>query len=109
MFLLAFLLGLAVGLGFWVWQQVHLNWYLERLLQPLNSHDHKISSIKLLLRPRLWQEIYLVNKQRQDLQQSLSTYKEVLDFAPLGYLQVDEENQLLWCNQQAREILYLQR
>jgi two-component system phosphate regulon sensor histidine kinase PhoR len=27
----------------------------------------------------------------------------------MGYLQVDEENQLLWCNQQARKILYLQR
>ncbi|MFN7499287.1 MAG: sensor histidine kinase [Dolichospermum sp.] len=109
MFLLGFLLGLAVGLGFWVWQLVHLNWYLERLLQPFNSHSQKMTNIKLLLRPRLRQEIALVNKQRQDIQQSLSTYKELLDFAPLGYLQVDEENQLLWCNQQAREILYLQR
>ncbi|MTJ12718.1 HAMP domain-containing histidine kinase [Anabaena sp. UHCC 0187] len=109
MFLLGFLLGLAVGLGFWVWQQVHLNWYLERLLQPLSCHSHKITNIKLLLRPRLRQEISIVNRQQQDLQQSLSTYQELLDFAPLGYLQVDEENQLLWCNQQAREILYLQR
>ena len=109
MFLLGFSLGLAVGLGFGVWQQVHLNWYLERLLQPLNPHSHKITNIKLLLRPRLRQEISIVNKQQQDLQESLSTYQELLDFAPLGYLQVDEENQLLWCNQQAREILYLQR
>jgi len=109
MFLLGFLLGLAVGLGFWVWQLVHLNWYLERLLQPLNSPSQKMTNIKLLLRPRLRQEIAIVNRQRQDIQQSLSTYQELLDFAPLGYLQVDEENQLLWCNQQAREILYLQR
>ena len=109
MFLLGFLLGLAVGLGFWVWQQVHLNWYLERLLQPLSSHSHHITNIKLLLIPRLRQEISIVNRQQQDLQQSLYTYKEVLNFAPLGYLQVDEENQLLWCNQQAREILCLQR
>ncbi len=109
MFLLGFLLGLAVGLGFWVWQLVHLNWYLERLLQPFHSHSQKMMNIKLLLRPRLRQEVALVNKQRQYLQQSLSTYQELLDFAPLGYLQVDEENQLLWCNQQAREMLYLQR
>ncbi|MDB9535128.1 PAS domain-containing sensor histidine kinase [Dolichospermum planctonicum CS-1226] len=68
-----------------------------------------MTNIKLLLRPRLRQEIAIVNRQRQDLQQSLSTYQELLDFAPLGYLQVDEENQLLWCNQQAREILHLQR
>jgi two-component system, OmpR family, phosphate regulon sensor histidine kinase PhoR len=109
MFLLGFLLGLFVGLGFWVWQQVHLNWYLEQLLQPSSFHSHKISNIKLLLRPRLRQEISLVNRKQQDLQQLLATYRQLLDFAPLGYLQVDEENQLLWCNQQAREMLYLQR
>ncbi|OBQ21209.1 cell wall metabolism sensor histidine kinase WalK [Anabaena sp. AL93] len=109
MFFLGFFLGLVVGLGFWVWQQVHLNWYLERLLQPLNSRSHETNNIKLLLRPRLRQDMSMVNKQRQDLQQSLSMYQELLDFVPLGYLQVDEENQLLWCNQQAREILYLQR
>ena len=109
MFLLGFFLGLVVGLGFWVWQQVHLNWYLERLLQPLNSRSHETNNIKLLLRPRLRHDMSMVNKQRQDLQQSLSMYQELLDFAPVGYLQVDEESQLLWCNQQAREILYLQR
>jgi two-component system phosphate regulon sensor histidine kinase PhoR len=27
----------------------------------------------------------------------------------VGYLQVDEENQLLWCNEQAQKLLYLQR
>ena len=109
MLFLGFLLGLVVGLGFWVWQQVHLNWYVKRLLQPLNSRSYETNNIKLLLRPRLRQDVFMVNKQRQDLQQSLSMYKELLDFAPVGYLQVDEENQLLWCNQQAREILYLQR
>ncbi|MFM5887438.1 MAG: sensor histidine kinase [Dolichospermum sp.] len=109
MFLLGFLLGLAVGLGFGIWQLVHLHWYLEQLLQPFNSPSLKMTNIKLLLKTSLRREIAIVNRQRQDLQQSLSTYQEVLDFAPLGYLQVDEENQLLWCNQQAREILYLQR
>ena len=109
MFLMGFFLGLAVGLGFWVWQQVHLHRYLEQLLQSPSSNFHKITNIKLLLRPRLRQEISMLNRQQQNLQQSLSMYKELLDFAPLGFLQVDEENQLLWCNQQAREILYLQR
>jgi two-component system phosphate regulon sensor histidine kinase PhoR len=109
MLFLGFLLGLVVGLGFWVWQQVHLNWYVKRLLQPLNSRSYETNNIKLLLRPRLRQDVFMVNKQRQDLQQSLSMYQELLNFAPVGYLQVDEENQLLWCNQQAREILYLQR
>ncbi|MEH2254320.1 sensor histidine kinase [Nostoc sp.] len=106
MLLLGFFLGLAVGIGFWVWQQVQLNRYLGRLLQPLTSHSDKMG---LLLFPALRQEIAMVKQQRQDLQQSLQTYQDLLDFAPVGYLQVDEENQLLWCNRQAQEILYLQR
>ncbi|MBK1990582.1 PAS domain-containing sensor histidine kinase [Sphaerospermopsis aphanizomenoides BCCUSP55] len=106
MFLLGFILGLSIGLGFWLWQQVQLNGYLERVLQPLNSHADKIG---FPLLPRLRQEMSMVRQQQQDLQLSLQTYQELLDFAPLGYLQVDEENQLLWCNQQAREILHLHR
>ena len=106
MLLLGFFLGLAVGIGFWIWQQVQLRRYLGRVLQPLSSGSSKIV---LPLIPRLQREIATVKQQRQDLQQSLQTYQDLLDFAPLGYLQVDEENQLLWCNQQAREILYLQR
>ncbi|MBG1239949.1 sensor histidine kinase [Nostoc sp. NZL] len=105
MLLLGFCLGLAVGIGFWVWQQVQLNRYLGRLLRPLTSHSYKMG---LLLIPGLRQEIAMVKQQRQDLQQSLQTYQDLLDFAPVAYLQVDEENQLLWCNRQAQEILYLQ-
>lgn len=105
MFLLGFILGLAVGIGFWIWQQVQLNRYLGRFLQPYSSS----TEVALPLLPCLRQEIKTLKQQRQDLQQSLETYQDLLDFAPIGYLQVDEENQLLWCNQQARAILYLQR
>ncbi|MBE9008562.1 PAS domain-containing sensor histidine kinase [Fortiea sp. LEGE XX443] len=105
MFLLGFILGLAVGIGFWIWQQVQLNRYLGRVLQPYSSS----TEVALPLLPCLRQEIKTLKQQRQDLQQSLETYQDLLDFAPMGYLQVDEENQLLWCNQQARAILYLQR
>jgi two-component system phosphate regulon sensor histidine kinase PhoR len=105
MVLLGFLLGLAVGIGFWIWQQVQLNRYLARVLQPYSGS----TKVALPLLPRLRQEISTLKQQCQDLQQSLQTYQDLLDFAPMGYLQVDEENQLLWCNQQAREILYLQR
>ncbi|MFN6563334.1 MAG: sensor histidine kinase [Nostoc sp. ChiSLP01] len=106
MLLLGFFLGLAVGIGFWVWQQVQLNRYLRRVLQPLTPHSYKVG---LPLIPGLRQEIMLLRQQRQDLQQALQSYQDVLEFAPVGYLQVDEENQLLWCNQQAQDILYLQR
>ncbi|MBH8554347.1 histidine kinase [Nostocaceae cyanobacterium CENA357] len=106
MLLLGFLIGLAVGIGLCIWQQIQLNRYLAREIQLLTSRFSKIS---LPLIPDLQKAIATLKQQRQDWQQSLQTYQDLLDFAPLGYLQVDEENQLLWCNQQAREILYLQR
>ncbi|WP_414544495.1 sensor histidine kinase [Nostoc sp. CCY0012] len=105
MLLLGFFLGLAVGIGFWIWQQIQLNRYLGRVLSPLTANTSEVS---LPLIPRLQRKIATIKQQRQDSQHSLQIYKDLLDFAPLGYLQVDEENQLLWCNQQAREMLYLQ-
>ncbi|MCG6135088.1 MAG: PAS domain-containing sensor histidine kinase [Nostoc sp. LLA-1] len=105
MLLLGFFLGLAVGIGLWIWQQIQLNRYLGRVLSPLTANTSEVS---LPLIPRLQRKIATIKQQRQDSQHSLQIYKDLLDFAPLGYLQVDEENQLLWCNQQAREMLYLQ-
>ncbi|NET02087.1 MAG: PAS domain-containing protein [Sphaerospermopsis sp. SIO1G1] len=113
MFVLGFLLGLAIGLSFWLWHQVKLNYYLQRIVQPVNSHNHRnfLSWLpfSLNLSDRLLQEMLTTKQNQQDLYLSLETYRQLLDVAPLGYLQVDEENQLLWCNQQAREILSLQR
>lgn len=106
MLVLVFFLGLAIGIGFWIWQQIQLNRHLRQLLQPFTPHSSKVM---LPLIPGLRHQIALVERHQQDLHQSLQTYEKLLDFAPMGYLQVDEENQLLWCNQQAREILYLQR
>ncbi len=106
MFLLGFLLGLAVGFGFWLWQQFQLNSHLEQLTQPLNPHAEKIL---LPLLAGLHRKISTVRDEQQNLRLSLKAYEQLLDAAPLGYLQVDEENQLLWCNQCAREMLYLQR
>jgi two-component system, OmpR family, phosphate regulon sensor histidine kinase PhoR len=106
MFLLGFSLGLTLGIGFWIWQQVQLERYLKRIFKPLNSHYFKVS---LPMIPSLRLEFAMVMQQWQDLQESLETYQQLLNVAPLGFLQVDEENQLLWCNQQAKEILYLER
>ncbi|MEA5574254.1 HAMP domain-containing sensor histidine kinase [Calothrix sp. UHCC 0171] len=107
MFVLGFSLGLIFGVGFWVWQQYQLNRYLAQMLQPLTTRSPL--SVSLPLIPRLRDEIALVKYQGQFLQQQLRTYQDLLEFAPIGYLQVDDENQLLWCNEQARVMLYLER
>lgn len=106
MVLLSFCLGLMVGLSIWVWQQFQLNRYISQVLRPLTANGTKVA---LPLIPRLRHELALVKYQGLHLQQQLQTYQDLLEFAPIGYLQLDDQNQLLWCNSQAREILYLQR
>lgn len=106
MAVLAFFLGLTIGIGFWLWQHTQLHWKLRHLLQMIQTDASEVS---LPLIPRLRREILLQQQQRQELQDRLQTYEELLQVAPIGYLQVDEENQLLWCNEQARQLLGLQR
>lgn len=106
MLILAFLLGLGVGLGFWVFSQIQLNRFLRQTLRPRTLEK---SSVFLPLMPKTRQVIILAALQKLHLQQQLQTYQYLLDFAPIGYLQVDEENQLLWCNEKAQKMLDLQR
>lgn len=104
--LLAFFLGLMIGIGFWLWQYTQLHWKLQRLLQMIQTDTSKVS---LPVIPRLRREIVLQQQHYEELKDKLQSWQKLLDVAPLGYLQVDEENQLLWCNEQARQLLGLQR
>ncbi len=104
MTLLAFLLGLALGIGFWLWQQRRLQGKLKQMLGVLQTDT---SSTSLSVLSRLRREISLANQHREELQQELLLRQRLLDVAPLGFLQVDEENQLLWCNEQARHWLQI--
>ncbi|MDM9383080.1 ATP-binding protein [Chlorogloeopsis sp. ULAP01] len=101
-----FFLGLTIGLGFWLWYKIQVYRLLGRIPPSLKSQS---SEVTLPLIPRLRSEITSLKEQQEELQQDLQNYKNLLEMAPVGYLQVDEENQLLWCNQLAREMLYLQR
>jgi two-component system phosphate regulon sensor histidine kinase PhoR len=106
MVLLAFLLGLGIGICLWLWQYSQLQAKLRRLLQII-PHSEAGTSWGML--PRLRREIILAQQQREELQAKLQTWQQVMRVAPVGYLQVDEENQLLWCNQQAQQLLGLQK
>ncbi len=106
MAVLAFFLGLTIGMGLWFWQVNKIHRQLQQLLRALQGDSSKIS---LPIFPHLRREITRQQQQREELQAQLKTYQELLQAAPLAYLQVDEENQLLWCNEQARQLLGLQR
>jgi two-component system phosphate regulon sensor histidine kinase PhoR len=102
----SFLLGLAVAIGFWFWQQIRFKRKLRHLLETFGT---EVSEISLPLIPRLRREISLQNQRQQQLLSQLQTWETLLETAPVGYLQVDEENQLLWCNQKAKQLLGLQK
>jgi two-component system phosphate regulon sensor histidine kinase PhoR len=104
--ILEFLLGLSVGLGLWGWQQVRLNYRLTALLQDLKFSAPPST---LSLTSRLALAIAYQQKSLQQLEQQVETWRQVFYSAPMGYLQVDEENQLIWCNQQARQLLGIQQ
>jgi two-component system phosphate regulon sensor histidine kinase PhoR len=106
MTLIAFLVGLAIGIGVWLWQQRRLNRRLKQMLGSLHS-DASSSSMPIV--SRLRQEITFANQQRELLEKKLEIRKHLLQIMPIGYLQVDEENQLLWCNEQAQQLLQINR
>ncbi|MEB3181578.1 MAG: PAS domain-containing sensor histidine kinase [Nostocaceae cyanobacterium] len=104
--LLAFLIGLSLGLGLWFLHVSQLQRQLRKLLQAFEAESTQVA---LPLIPRLRLEMAAIKEQSYHLEEKLLSYQQLLDSAPVGYLQMDEENQLLWCNQQAQKLLCLQR
>ena len=106
MTVLPFFLGLGIGIGLWLWQYTRIKRKQRSLLQLFPGDT---SSVSLSTLPCLRREIILLQQQQQDLHSQVQTWQQLLQVAPVGYLQVDEENQLLWCNQQAQQLLGLAR
>jgi two-component system, OmpR family, phosphate regulon sensor histidine kinase PhoR len=100
-----FLLGLVIGLALLGWQLVRLNLRLRKLIQgvELNASELPFSTTsQLTLAIARQQQI------QQELERQLETSRQVLYSAPIGYLLVDDENQLVWCNEAASQLLHIQ-
>lgn len=103
----AFILGLALGIGFYLWKQYQ---FKRQLAQILNASSDTVDLMTSLPSSSLIRrEMSYLEGQCQSLKKELQTWQTLLEEAPIGYLQVDEENQLLWCNRQARELLKIDR
>ncbi len=100
--LLGFLLGLAVGIAlvaiFRRRYDIRLKRLLDRLEEPqlLSALDYD---------SQLASAIGAKERQIELLNAQLKASRYLLQSAPVGYLQVDEENRLLWCNRRAQEFL----
>ncbi|GAB4144858.1 MAG: ATP-binding protein [Cyanobacteria bacterium J069] len=101
--ILDFLLGLVIGLGLLCWQQMRQRQRLTRLLRELQTADVETSPFSATSQLAL--TVARQQRIQQQLQSEVQTYQSILHAAPVGYLQLDDENRLVWCNQQARSLL----
>lgn len=106
MAVLPFLLGLTVGIGLCLCQQFWIRKQLRQMLQMLQTDG---SSISLPIVSRLRRAIAMSNREREQLEAEILAWQHLLQIAPFGFLQVDEENQLIWCNPQAQQLLHIQK
>jgi two-component system phosphate regulon sensor histidine kinase PhoR len=102
----AFCLGLAIAIAFSLWRQHRL---YRQLRQVLGLLPRDAAEISLPLVSQLRRGIAQLNQYQQELEAELEFKEKLLEVAPIGYLQVDEENQLVWCNEPARQMLQIQR
>jgi two-component system phosphate regulon sensor histidine kinase PhoR len=100
--MLGFLLGLSIGMLLLAWQRSRSDIKIRRLLQRLASEQTKSS---LSAAAQLSMAIAYQQQVQRRLEQQIAVDRQILMLAPIGYLQVDDENRLVWCNPQARELL----
>ena len=102
MAIFAYLLGLATGGLLLIWQGRRQRRREQRLINALNATDWSaaLAQVEQLVQTQPQQQ-----RQLRSLGTSRDTLERILQTAPIGYLQVDEENQLIWCNDQANRLL----
>ncbi|MEL6496417.1 MAG: HAMP domain-containing sensor histidine kinase [Cyanobacteria bacterium J06623_7] len=102
MTILSFLFGLIIGLCIYAAQQYR---FKQDLKKTLRSYTGSKEEVSLPLQSLIRRELSELERQRQKLEQNKRAWQELIEQAPIGYLQVDAENQLIGCNQTAKELL----
>jgi two-component system, OmpR family, phosphate regulon sensor histidine kinase PhoR len=100
---ISFFLGLAVGIGIYLRQQYRFKTLLKSSLTSYGVGED--AEISLPLHSLIRRELIDLDRQRRKLEQDRQAWQDLIEQAPIGYLQVDGENQLLGCNQAAKDLL----
>jgi two-component system, OmpR family, phosphate regulon sensor histidine kinase PhoR len=101
--------GILVGAsGCYIWREAHAKQQLQQVLTVMQTADYH-EDISLPLVSQLRRRISISQQQQQQLQQQLSTWQSLLQAAPIGYLQLDADNQILWCNPTAQQLLQIHK
>jgi two-component system, OmpR family, phosphate regulon sensor histidine kinase PhoR len=106
---IAAIAGLLVGAGgCYIWREAHLRQQLQQVLAVMETAESR-EDISLPMVSQLRRRAAIVQRQQQQLQQQLFSWQSLLQEAPIGYLQLDADNQVLWCNQTAQYLLQIHR
>jgi two-component system, OmpR family, phosphate regulon sensor histidine kinase PhoR len=101
--------GLLVGAGScYVWRESLVKRQLQQVLAVMESAVDR-EDVSLPIVSQLRRRAIISQNQQAQLQQQLFGWQSLLQEAPIGYLQLDAENQVLWCNQTARHLLQINK
>lgn len=98
-----FFLGLTVGIGLYFGQQYRFKKQLKNILKSYGAGEDE--EVSLPLHSLIRRELIDLDRRRRKLEKDKQAWQELIEQAPIGYLQVDSENQLLGCNQTAKDLL----
>lgn len=96
-------LGLLIGVLFCSWRHYKFKQKLSKILDSFALNDGATVALPLISQVR--RRLNELDRRRIKLEKDREIWQQLIEQAPVGYLQVDDENQLLGCNQQARQLL----
>ncbi len=101
------LLGIAIGAVAGVY------WYRSKTLVQLRSilevlDYRQPENVSLPVASQLRRKAAQLQQEREYLKSQLKDWQLVLQNSPIGYLQLDEDNQILWCNDLTQELLHME-
>jgi two-component system, OmpR family, phosphate regulon sensor histidine kinase PhoR len=101
------LLGLAIG------AVTSIVWYraktIDRLQSILEILDYRQpENVSLPVASQLRRKAAQLQQEREYIKAQLETWQSVLQNAPIGYLHLDEDNQILWCNDRTQDLLHME-
>lgn len=103
--LLWFLIGLSIGLALLAVYHAQFYRRLQQLAARLKADSRETIASSHL---ELTQAIAVQEKTLAQMERELKIWTQICHTAPFGFLQVDEDNQLVWCNPHACQLLGIQ-
>jgi two-component system, OmpR family, phosphate regulon sensor histidine kinase PhoR len=97
--------GLSLGIGLWYWSSRRWQQQLSRMVRLFPSESYNAT---MPLQVRLVKAVQFQQQSEQSLHQRLNAWQVILQAAPIGYLEVDDENHVYWHNARAAALLNIE-